>query len=124
MVRGSIALAGPLLAAILTTGASPPPPKVALAVADPAPTLSVLAPSKSAGAGNGAVFTPAPVPDLDLDGGFSTKPAPARVELSTRFYHERQSTVGDGYTPNSTVDTEQTKRMRPTPTFNLSVPLQ
>jgi hypothetical protein len=125
MVRQLLVLAGPLFAALLTAGASPGP-NLELAVVDPIRPLTAFAPApgQSAATPGGAAFTPAPMPDPDMGRSFKLKPGPQEAKVSPSFFQARKSTVGDGYTPYSTVDTEQTKRMRPTPTLNLSVPLQ
>lgn len=125
MTRPPMHLAGALLAAVLVGGAGAP--NLNVAVAEPGTPLVATAPAPAPGraapaAGGFTAFGPAPVPDQDLD-GYRLKQAPAKVELSPSLFHERLSTVGDGYTPNSTVDSEQTKRLRPMPGLNLNVPL-
>jgi hypothetical protein len=70
------------------------------------------------------VFTPAPMPDPDQTNSSWLKAAPAKVEVSPNLFHTRQSYLGDGYTPNSTIQGEQTKRIHPAPGLSLSVPLQ
>jgi hypothetical protein len=69
-------------------------------------------------------FSPAPVPDLDLDGSSTRKAEPSRVQLLPSFYQQHNTSPGAGYTPNSTVFGEQTKKLRPAPGLSLSVPLQ
>jgi hypothetical protein len=109
--------AGLLIAALLS-GAASPGPYAPLAYADPAPQPATP-PTATASA-----FTPAPMPDPDLDPNSFRHTQPARVELTPSLFHERQSFHGDGYTPNSSVEGEQTRKIRPAPGFNLSVPLE
>jgi hypothetical protein len=104
-----------VLGAALAGAAAPVASNAPLVVTHPAPPLAPAAPS-----GN---FTPAPMPNLDLDGSTFRKTGPAGVVVTPMLFRERQPTVGDGYTPNSTIDGEQTKRFRPMPGLNLNVPL-
>jgi hypothetical protein len=113
-----------LLGSALVTGAASPAPYPPLAMAGPLPLTVFAAPRPVAITGLAAPgFAPAPVPDLDQDGGGLHRDGPAKVELTPNLFHQSQSYLGDGYTPNSTVQGEQTKKIRPTPGLNLSVPL-
>ena len=114
---GRAALLG---AALLTAAASPPhfPP---LALTEPLVLPSIIAP-QAAVAHPG--FAPAPVPDVDFEGGSLHKQEPAKVELTPNIFHDHQGYLGDGYTPNSGIPREQSKRLLSAPGLNLSVPLQ
>ncbi len=108
-----------LLAAALLSGGASPTRTSPLAMVQPLPG-GIDLPETSGSAG----FTPAPVPDLDQTDGSGRKTGPAKVEVMPSLFHQRETTSGDGFTPNSTVFGEQTKRLHPAPSLNLSVPLQ
>jgi len=116
-----------LVAALLLTAGASQPPGTPVALADPiggtALAAPQLVPARPAPGAALPTFAPAPVPDLDLDDGAFHRDGPAKVELTPNLFHQHQSFLGDGYTPNSTIQGEQTKRLRPTPGLNLSVPL-
>jgi hypothetical protein len=114
-----------LLGSALATAAASPPRYPPFAMADPLP-LSVFSTPSPVAATGAAIrgFAPAPVPDIDKDGGALHKAGPAKVELTPNLFHQRQTYQGDGYTPYSTVQGEQTKKIRPAPGFNVSVPLE
>jgi len=107
-----------LLAASLLTGAAAPAPTSPLAMVQPLPGGIALPQSSASG------FTPAPVPDLDQDDATAHKSGPAKVEVMPGLFHQHETTPGEGFTPNSTIFGEQTKRLHPAPSLNLSVPLQ
>jgi hypothetical protein len=109
-----------LLAAALLLGAASPGTYGPLVAFDTMPPIVGGPPS----AATHSAFSPAPVPDLEQSSGGWRKAEPSRVQLTPSFFHQREGVSGDGYTPNSTVFTEQTKRLRPTPGLNLNVPLQ
>jgi hypothetical protein len=120
MSRGFAGRCALIVAALLSGGASPWQKYLPVAFADPEVPRNVAAPP----AADRHRFTAAPVPDIDLEPGKQSS-EPARVELLPNLFRERQTAGwGDGYTPNSTVEGEQNKRIRPTPGLNLSVPLQ
>jgi hypothetical protein len=105
-----------LAAAVLLTAASPRTYVPLAAVeSQPPPAADPRSTAFSA-------FAPAPVPDIDQQ-GVRQKPGPARMELTPSFYKPREGPSGDGFTPNSTIYGEQTKRLLPTPGLNLNVPL-
>jgi hypothetical protein len=124
MARVVARCAALLAASLLTTAASPggyAPP----ALAGPAPPLVAIAPKPAPPAAVAPpVFVPAPMPDLEFEDNAQQKRGPAGVELSPNLYHPHQGYLGDGYTPNSTIEGEQNRRLRPMPELNLSVPLQ
>ena len=103
-----------LFAIVVATGAAAP------TTTTTEPPATVVYPAQSS---PGNVFAPAPVPDLDLDGSMSRKTDPAKVGLSPTLYHQHPTLTGEGYTPNSTMDGEQTRRFLPMPGLNLNVPL-
>jgi hypothetical protein len=109
-----------LFAAVLLMAASPSQGPTPLAMAQP----MLSPPSSFRPADVAPSFSPAPVPDVDQDGVGAPKTGPSRVVLTPSFYHQRDRTKGDGYTPNSTIYGEQTKRLRPAPGINLRVPLE
>ncbi len=112
---------GALLAAALLLGAASPRSFVPLASTDPlSPPPAVTAPK----AASFSAFSPAPVPDIDQEDGTARKSGPQRMQLTPSFFKPREGPSGDGFTPNSTVYGEQTKRLLPTPGLNLNVPLQ
>jgi hypothetical protein len=108
-----------LLVVALLSGAAAPAGRTPFAMAQPLPG-GVALPNAAAP----SAFTPAPVPDLDQDDYTFRKNGPAKVEVTPNLFHQRETVSGDGFTPNSTIFGEQTKRFRPTPSLNLSVPLQ
>ncbi len=108
-----------LLAAALLIGAASPSQTLPLAMTQPLPGGTAL-PDTSAATG----FTPAPMPDLDQNDGSLGKTGPAKVEVTPGLFHRHENQTGDGFTPNSTIFGEQTKRLHPAPSLNLSVPLQ
>jgi hypothetical protein len=108
-----------LLAAALLTGAASPTRLIPLTLVEPLLppkhlSAAPLAPPPSA-------FTPAPMPDIDLQAGGT--PGPATVEVTPNLFNQPRTYQGEGYTPNSTVEGEYARRIRPTPGVNLSVPL-
>ena len=113
--RRPVLLLATVLGAVLAGAAAPVASNTPLVVTHPASPLAPAAPGDN--------FTPAPMPNLDLDGSTLHKPGPVGVVVTPRLFRERQPTVGDGYTPNSTIDGEQTRRFRPMPGLNLNVPL-
>jgi hypothetical protein len=119
MTPRTLAASMALLAAALLSGAAAPPGATPLAMVQPLPGGLAL-PASPAASG----FTPAPVPDLDQDDGSFRKSGPSKVEVTPNLFHQRETKSGDGFTPNSTIFGEQTKRLRPAPGINLSVPLQ
>lgn len=70
----------------------------------------------------GPVFEPAPTPNRDASG-----PAPPRAsndpELSPTLFTRRNQFRGDGYSPGSTAQEEQERKVKPGAGFNLRMPL-
>ncbi len=108
-----------LLAAALLGGGASPTRTSPLAMVQPLPGGIDLPETSASGA-----FTPAPVPDLDQSESSLHKAGPAKIAVVPSLFHQRETTSGEGFTPNSTVFGEQTKRLHPAPSLNLSVPLQ
>ena len=67
-------------------------------------------------------FQPAPVPNPDLFAPRSRGQAGAAV--TPNLFHQQKTYRGEGFTPGSTAEGEQTKRVKPTPGMSLTVPLQ
>jgi hypothetical protein len=109
-----------LLGIVLLAGAASPTTSRPFAMVDPVLPPEVIAPPAASPTG----FTPAPMPDIELNSGIVRDPGPAKVGLAPSLFNEHPTYQGDGFTPNSTVQGEQTKRIRPAAGFNLSVPLQ
>ena len=110
-----------LLAAAIVLAAAAPRAYGPLAAAEALPPAPPAA-SHSATLSGFSAFAPAPVPDVDQQ-GFRRKADPARMQLSPSFYKPQEGPSGDGFTPNSSIYGEQTRRLLPTPGLNLNVPL-
>jgi hypothetical protein len=70
----------------------------------------------------GPNFQPAPMPNRDLQAPNGT--SSGGTSFGPAIFTNRQQFGGEAFTPNSTVQGEQEKRLRPTPGFSLKVPLQ
>ncbi len=97
--------------------------------ASPAAFPPVTLPGQILIAGQGTLaasypgFTPAPVPNLDLEppvrpGGRSS------AAVSPELFHMQRYYQGEGFTPGSTIQDEQSKRQKPLPGISVSMPLQ
>jgi hypothetical protein len=67
-------------------------------------------------------FRDAPVPDNEAAGPTQAPQSGAR--LDPKLFNPKDYNIGQGYTPGSTVQSEQRRRAPPTPGFDLRVPLQ
>ena len=113
-----IPLALPLLAA------APQPSKFILAVpADSNPLLPVGPQAYSLGIpARGPVYEPAPLPNRDLSAPRAARDSNEPTLAPTLFTTKNQYR-GDGFSPNSSAQTEQEKRVKPGAGFSLHMPL-
>jgi hypothetical protein len=71
-----------------------------------------------------SAFAPAPVPDPDVVDP-AKRPVAEGTSLSPKLSNPHPTLFqGDGFTPNSTEQTEEDRHYRPAPSLNLNVPLQ
>jgi hypothetical protein len=125
-----------LAGAVATLMAAAPTPTPAQTPSAPVATLqptlatatlgtSVCAPKpRNIGPAVGPGFTSAPVPDADAVIPFIRDPRADQAQLGPSVFAPPQSTYrGEGYVPGSTVDGEQTRKLKPAPGINLTVPL-
>ncbi len=117
--------------ALFAAGLAATTPGLAASVlaASPAPSASYIiatAPSRPLTDSSTPVvgFTAAPMPNADLNAPLRIDPNARQASLKPSLFAPRNAYHGDGYVPGSTVQTEQEKRLKPTPGVNLSVPLQ
>jgi hypothetical protein len=139
-----------LILAVLLTAPAASPPASTPPVANPAPTFIVAispsgdpAPTNAPAPESRAVttapapgqaprsapvvpggFTAAPIPDADLDAPVHRDPNDSQASLGPKLFNTHDSYRGDGFLYKSTPQSEQEKRLKPTPGVGLSVPLQ
>lgn len=102
---------------LLTAGAAPPyPPYAFVQPLSPPPAQRAQS--------NWSNYTPAPVPNPDAENPADRSSGPSRTELSPGLWRPQKGYQGDGFTPGSTVQGEQTRRYPATPQLNLNVPLE
>ncbi len=110
------ALALPLLAA------APAPRQFSFAPPDAGPGLSLGSPGLSLNTPTrGPVYEPAPLPNRDVSAP-RTAAASNEPSLAPTLFTNKNQFRGDGYSPNSTAQSEQEKRMRPGAGFSLHMP--
>jgi hypothetical protein len=95
------AMAGLLLAALAATGRA----QVAPGAAESA----------------SATYQPAPMPNPDVRPPRDA-PAGRDASLAPRLFMPKDRFAGDGFTPGSTVQSEQERRLKPGAGFNLNLP--
>jgi hypothetical protein len=76
------------------------------------------APAPSAG----PRYDPAPVPNRDLSAPQAS--VPNEPTFGPSLFSPKRQFRGDGFSPGSTAQSDQERRMRPAPGFKLSVPVQ
>ena len=125
MRPGQALCAAALLALPSTVHAQQAPRGGLVLQATPAPSPLLPLPSTPQAAArppSGPVFEPAPLPDRDNLG-----PPPPRAstdpQLSPTLFTRRNQYRGDGYSPGSTAQEEQERRVKPGAGFNLRMPL-
>jgi len=68
-------------------------------------------------------YEPAPTPNRDVDAPLGPRASNA-PQVSPGLFTRKDLYRGDGYARGSTSETEVEKRVKPTPGFNLRLPLQ
>lgn len=92
--------------------------------ATPSPLLPLPAtpPQATRPPANGPVFEPAPTPDRDNTGPTGPR-ASNDPTLAPALFTRRNQYRGDGFSPGSTAQEEQERRVKPGAGFNLRMPL-
>jgi len=102
--------------------ASPGRQQLSLAVpSDPSPLLPVSPSPLSLGPKPGPTFEAAPLPNRDLAGPSSARDNGA-PSFGPSLFTTRNQYRGDGFSPGSTAQSEQEKRMKPGAGFSLKMP--
>lgn len=70
----------------------------------------------------GRSYAPAPMPNRDLSAPQAS--ASNDPQFGPSLFLPREQFRGDGFSPGSTAQSEQERRLKPTPGFRLSVPVQ
>jgi len=101
--------------------ASPPRQQLSLAVPnDPSPLIPVSPSPLSLSPKQGPAYEAAPLPNRDLSG--PTTRASTEPHWSPSLFTTRNQYRGDGFSPGSTAQSEQEKRMKPGAGFSLHMP--
>ena len=123
-MRPSLALYAVALLASPATAQAQQAPRGGLvlqATPMPSPFLPLPSTPQAAVRSPGPVFEPAPTPDRDNSG-----PPPPRAgtdpQLSPTLFTRRNQYRGDGYSPGSTAQEEQERKVRPGAGFNVRMP--
>ena len=116
-MRQVVVIAGAILA-----GAAGPRSMSLRVTPDP---LAVAAPSRPApvAAAPGPVFEPAPLPNADI-GAPDNSDSGSGTQFSPMLLHRRDAFRGDGFSPGSTVESNENRNLQPGAGFRLSMPLQ
>ena len=123
MIRASLVFAH--LVAVPCVAYAQQAPRGLVLQATPAPSPLLPLPQTPQGAARpqpGPAFEPAPTPNRDASG----PPVPRasnEPQLSPTLFTRRNQFRGDGYSPGSTAQEEQERRVRPGAGFNLRMPL-
>lgn len=123
MIRSTVVCAS-MLALPLVAHAQPAPRGLVLqATPSPSPLLPLpQRPRVAARPQAGPTFEPAPTPNRDASGPLTPR-ATSDPELSPTLFTRRNQYRGDGYSPGSTAQEEQERRVKPGAGFNLRMPL-
>ena len=85
---------------------------------------STQSPAFTVGRASGKpVYEAAPLPNRDLSAPRATS-APAEPSLAPTLFTQREQYRGDGFSPGSTAQSEQERRLHPGAGFSLHMPLQ
>jgi hypothetical protein len=104
-------------AALVLSAASP----AGLNLQVPAPGSNLPVPPEPPAAGPPTRFQPAPTPNRDVE--LSKPKASTATTFSPSLFTRPEEYHGDGFSKGSTVQSDQEKRLKPTPGFSLHMPL-
>lgn len=104
--------------------ASPPRPSLNAPIYIPVTLGTSFTTHADAPAGSASRFAAAPVPNLDEAAPVLRTLGPARPEVAPSLFRRTNTYRGEGFTTGSSAESEQTRRIAPTPGVNLSMPLQ